>query len=77
MYNLTLEDAINLLSLPKLVGEYNNEQIFIHNGPYGPYLKCGKINAPMFNIKNIFEVTENEAIEIIKNKLNYIAKKKS
>ena len=76
MYNLTLEDAINLLSLPKLVGVYNNEQIFIHNGPYGPYLKCGKINAPMFNIKNIFEVTENEAIEIIKNKLNYIAKKK-
>ena len=77
IYDLTLNDALNLLSLPKLVGEYNGEQIFIHNGPYGPYLKCGKTNAPIFNRKNIFELTESDAIEIIKDKLNYIAKKKS
>ena len=40
---ITLEQALQLLTIPRLVGEdpESGEEIFAHNGKFGPYLKKG------------------------------------
>ena len=69
--NFTFKDGLNLMSLPKLVGKYNGNDIFICNGKFGPYVKCGDLNATIFDLSRVFEINEVEAIEIIKNRENY------
>lgn len=39
---LTLEEALELFKLPRVIGEYNGEEIICSNGKYGPYIKVGK-----------------------------------
>jgi DNA topoisomerase-1 len=63
---VTLEEALPLLSLPRLVGESKKgEKIEAHIGPYGPYLKCGKFNASLPEDYSPLTVTLDEAKEII------------
>ena len=41
---LTLEQALDMLAYPKLLGPHpdSGTQITVQDGPYGPYVKCGK-----------------------------------
>ena len=64
---ITLEDAIRLLKLPEKIGEFDNDDILINIGPFGPYVKCGKTNVSMRDI-DIFSLSEQEAIEKIEEK---------
>ena len=63
---VTLEDALMLLSLPRLVGvdPANGEEITAQNGRYGPYLKRGTDSRSLSGEDQIFGVTLDEALKI-------------
>ena len=65
---VTLEEALRLLSLPRLVGTdpESGEEITAQNGRYGPYLKKGTDSRSLANEEQLFTVTLDEALEIYK-----------
>ncbi|GED96574.1 type I DNA topoisomerase [Gordonia crocea] len=63
---VTLEDALRLLSLPRVVGvdPATNEEITAQNGRYGPYLKKGADSRSLATEDQLFEITLDEALKI-------------
>jgi len=66
LQTVTLEDALRLLSLPRLVGvdPASGEEITAQNGRYGPYLKRGTDSRSLATEEQIFDVTLEEALKI-------------
>ncbi|MDA7950103.1 MAG: type I DNA topoisomerase [Pirellulaceae bacterium] len=71
--DLTLELALKLLSLPRTLGEWaldkekptETQPVFAQNGPYGPYVKCGKETRSLPEGISPLEVTYSEAIDLL------------
>jgi len=63
---VTLEDALRLLSLPRVVGvdPESGEEITAQNGRYGPYLKKGTDSRSLATEEQMFTVTLDEALKI-------------
>jgi DNA topoisomerase-1 len=63
---VTLDDALRLLSLPRVVGVDPNtsEEITAQNGRYGPYLKRGSDSRSLTTEEQIFTITLDEALKI-------------
>lgn len=63
---VTLEDALKLLSLPRVVGvdPESGDEITAQNGRYGPYLKRGTDSRSLSTEEQIFEITLEEALKI-------------
>ncbi len=63
---VTLEDALKLLSLPRVVGvdPATNEEITAQNGRYGPYLKRGTDSRSLATEDQIFTIDLDEALKI-------------
>jgi DNA topoisomerase-1 len=66
--SVTLEEALQLLSLPRVVGAdpESGEEITVQNGRYGPYLKKGADSRSITSEEQIFTITLPEALEIYK-----------
>jgi len=66
--SVTLEEALRLLSLPRLVGSdpESGDEITAQNGRYGPYLKKGTDSRSLTSEEQLFTVTLDEALEIYK-----------
>ncbi|OYN79585.1 DNA topoisomerase I [Mycolicibacterium sphagni] len=66
LQTVTLEDALKLISLPRVVGvdPANGEEITAQNGRYGPYLKRGTDSRSLATEDQIFEITLEEALKI-------------
>jgi DNA topoisomerase-1 len=62
---VTLEDAVKLLSLPRVVGtDAEGNEITAQNGRYGPYLKKGNDSRSLTSEAQLFTVTLDEALAI-------------
>ncbi|MGB8210343.1 MAG: type I DNA topoisomerase [Mycobacterium sp.] len=66
LQTVTLDDALKLLSLPRVVGvdPSSSEEITAQNGRYGPYLKRGNDSRSLATEDQIFEITLEEALKI-------------
>ncbi len=65
---ITLEDALELFKLPRSVGEYEDKEMTVAIGRYGPYVRH---NNAFFSIPkelDPMELTHAQAIEIIEEK---------
>jgi DNA topoisomerase-1 len=64
--SVTLEGALKLLSLPRVVGvdPDSGNEITAQNGRYGPYLKKGTDSRSLETEEQIFTVTLEEALKI-------------
>jgi DNA topoisomerase-1 len=61
---VTLEDALKLLSLPRVLGEIDGEVVTAQNGRFGPYLKKGTDSRSLESEEQLFTVTLEQAKEI-------------
>src|SRR5690606_8110991 len=66
LQTVTLEDALRLLSLPRVVGvdPESGTEITAQNGRYGPYLKKGTDSRSLPSEQAIFDITLEEALAI-------------
>ena len=66
LQTVTLEDALRLLSLPRVVGvdPDSKEEITAQNGRYGPYLKRGTDSRSLATEEQMFDITLDEALKI-------------
>ncbi len=65
--DLTLEQALKLLTLPRLLGEdpADGEPIEALNGRYGPYVRKGKESRSIETEEQLFTVTLEEALKLL------------
>ncbi|MER7947689.1 type I DNA topoisomerase [Streptomyces sp. NPDC096079] len=62
---VTLEDALRLMSLPRVVGaDAEGVEITAQNGRYGPYLKKGTDSRSLTDEEQLFTITLDEALAI-------------
>ena len=84
--DIELERAIELIVKPtirgnatlKIFGKHPTEEnnITAHDGKYGPYVKCGKINASLLGDQTINNLNLEEAIKLIDERKQKIGLKK-
>jgi DNA topoisomerase-1 len=61
---VTLDDALKLLSLPRVIGELDGEQVTAQNGRYGPYVKKGADSRSLEREDQLFTLTLAEAKDL-------------
>ena len=59
--SVTLDDALRLLSLPRVVGTLDGEDVTAQNGRYGPYVKKGSESRSLESEEDLFTVTLDQA----------------
>jgi len=59
--SVSLEDALRLLTLPRVVGAIDGEEVTAQNGRYGPYVKKGTESRSLETEEQLFTVTVDEA----------------
>ncbi len=88
LFDITYEQAMALLSTPKKgrggrtalksFGPHpvSGDEMQLFNGPYGLYVKCGKVNASLPEGETIESFTSKKAIEALQAKMGATQKKK-
>ena len=68
--DVTPEIAQKIMELPKEIGKWDEtgDVITIDIGRYGPYVKCGKINASVYDHDTFMDMGADAAIELLKNR---------
>jgi DNA topoisomerase-1 len=63
---ITLDEALRLLSLPRVVGTApDGEEVLARNGRYGPYIEKGKETRSLDSEAQIFELGLDEALALL------------
>ncbi len=65
---ITLEEALNLFLLPKILGKYKGEDVEVSNGRFGPYVRFGSQFISLPKGLDPLDVTMEKAEELINEK---------
>jgi DNA topoisomerase-1 len=63
--SVTLDDALKLLSLPRVLGEIDGEPVTAQNGRYGPYVKRGTDSRSLASEEDMFTITLDAAKDLL------------
>lgn len=67
--SITLEEALELFKLPMKLADYENKEVIIGVGRFGPYVKWGEAFISLPKNEDPLSVTQERAVEIIKQKI--------
>lgn len=65
---ITLEEALNLFKLPRVVGQYNGMDIIANTGRFGPYISHNKVNASIPKTSSPMTISLEECIALLEEK---------
>jgi len=65
---ITMEEAMQLFSLPRTIGEYEGQELAVNIGRFGPYIKLGDQFISIPKGEDLYEMDLARAIELIKDK---------
>ncbi len=69
--SLTLDQALRLLTLPRVLGEVDGEPVTAQNGRYGPYVSRGKESRSLVSEEALFDVSLEEALALLAQPKQY------
>ena len=75
METITLEEALELFRLPRMLGEHEGKQVSVGAGKFGPYVKIDNVYVSVPKDKDPLTITLEEAVQMIKDKQEAEAKK--
>ncbi len=66
---ITLDEALQLFRLPRVLGQHEGEDVVVGTGRFGPYVVCNKKYASLPKDADPMAVTLEEALELIRKKI--------
>ena len=66
--SVTIDEALDLFKLPKHLGEYENKEVMVSNGRFGPYIKHGSVFISLPKGVAPLSVSLEDSIEFILEK---------
>ncbi|MEL6651159.1 MAG: type I DNA topoisomerase [Bacteroidota bacterium] len=65
---ITMEEALELFRLPRVLGEMEEQPVKVNIGRYGPYVQLGRLFASLEDEDDPYEINFERAVELIKKK---------
>lgn len=65
---ISLEEALTLFLLPKMLGDFEGEEVEVNNGRFGPYVRHGAVFISLPKGEEPLDVTMDRAVVLIKEK---------
>jgi len=65
---ISLDEALGLFALPKVLGTHQDEEVEVSNGRFGPYVRFGKVFISLPKGEDPLDVTLERAKELISEK---------
>ena len=62
---VSLDEALRLLSLPRMLGSVDGDEVTAQNGRYGPYVKKGSESRSLETEEQLFTITLDEALALL------------
>jgi DNA topoisomerase-1 len=75
MESVTLEQALELFKLPRMLGEYEGEPVTVGSGRFGPYVLHNKVYTSLPKDVNPLEISIVDAVKLIEEKRKNEAQK--
>jgi DNA topoisomerase-1 len=72
---ITLEEALQLFSLPRTLGQYQQQSVIAAIGRFGPYIKYNNMFVPIPKNLDPYHITLEEALQLISEKQSADANK--
>jgi DNA topoisomerase-1 len=66
--NITLQEAISLFDLPRIVGEFEGKEMKVNIGRFGPYIQHDGKYVSLKKEQDPYQIKADEAIELIEQK---------